>query len=241
MAIFVIMGIVGIGIVISTIIVNEIRQTSNVSQAAAAFYAAESGHEKNQYIISQDRKQQKTFQQVLNNLSQSTKPDFVLQTLTQKTANLSKDIPEYRTYLLKDQSLQLDLFDPDSPKGGVKQVDVKKNAQNGWVEITLTEFKNGKEISVQKFLYGPSDPISIQGLNQQSAYRIRLKALYDIVHNIQITVIGTQTEIPGLLNYTSEGKFLEKIQQNITIVAPWTVPLSGLFDFAVFSEETIKK
>jgi len=91
------------------------------------------------------------------------------------------------------------------------------------------------------------EPKPPAGLNVLNSYLLRLKAfefIDDEAGPIQVSIFepagGNQLPIPSRLIITSVGEFGDS-QQRIQVRTPTRPPLSGLYDFVLFSEEEVVK
>ena len=75
------------------------------------------------------------------------------------------------------------------------------------------------------------------------AYRIRLRAEYSTMRNVVIRAYDSthnQVDLPGRVEIEAWGRYFDT-HQRIVVKVPRKVPLSALFDFAVFSECSLVK
>lgn len=246
LALFVVMAILGSGLLISVVIVNDIRGSSNVVQAIKSSYAAESIVELAQWTVTNQRRDGKTLTNTLTTLRNLTLPDFqdpIAVDLIREEVSVS----DVRTFLLANETLQLDLFDPDHLNEGATELHVTGITEGGWIEVTLLSVDEQGENPVSKkylFSAGVGGKIDEKiGLVETQNIRGRIKALYRPVTNMVITATDVDGKklIPGMLTYTAKGSSGDRLFQATSVVQPWTVPLSGLFDFAIFSESPIVK
>lgn len=85
----------------------------------------------------------------------------------------------------------------------------------------------------------PLDPDSV-GLVH---YQVRVKALYANVDDIEIKALGDSNNlinIPSRVRLKTIGKY-GRTQQALNASLPWKIPISGLFDYVIFSEEKVDK
>jgi hypothetical protein len=74
-------------------------------------------------------------------------------------------------------------------------------------------------------------------------YQVRVKALYANVDDIEIKALDDSNNlvnIPSRIRLKTIGKF-GRTQQALNASLPWKIPISGLFDYVIFSEEQINK
>ena len=98
---------------------------------------------------------------------------------------------------------------------------------------------------MQKFLYSGGKAIN----NAPSAaknYRVRLKALYNNANNLKIRLSaldnlqGAAIAFPNYLQIKTTGSYKES-NQVINVAMPRFAPTLGIFDYVLFSEESISK
>lgn len=138
-----------------------------------------------------------------------------------------------------------------------------------WVELTEVAFSPTsisptgatsvkKELIPETLFLDPSspktynfigDPPTISPINVQT---LRLTALYNGVKNLEIRTyteanplttcasVPCASEILGHININAIGKY-GRAQIGSSASVPWRLPSSGLFDYVIFSEDTIKQ
>lgn len=250
LALFIVFGILGASVVISGIMLNEIRSTADTSSSVAAYYGAESIVERQSFEIKQARLSQQSFDTAFTRMTALSRQSYLDGNVQASSEEETKELDVFETYVLKDRSVQLDLFDPDELNGGIEEVRLWGRTTSGWLEITLSAVDSAGQpvdLIAPKLLLGPSEingGYRLQGLVGTYNYRLRLKALYDLVHDLSIQPYGSggnPATIKGVLGFEASARFGNDVERNLTVVHPWTVPASGLFDFGIFSEGQIKK
>ncbi len=89
-------------------------------------------------------------------------------------------------------------------------------------------------------------PLVISLDDPNRLYRLRLRALYADVRNVEVRVfsdavsVDEPRDIPGRIRIEARGMFLDA-QQRISVTLPQRIPGTGLLDFAIFSECSIVK
>jgi hypothetical protein len=111
------------------------------------------------------------------------------------------------------------------------------NLQNGWVINDLSVFQN----VFQNGILVPFVP---------TGYRLRIRALFGDLSSLTVTPYDQPdgpsgggnivTDLPAQLAITSIGK-RNTFKQALTATVPWKLPLSGLYDYVLFSEGEISK
>lgn len=259
LALLVMTGMITIGLATATLVLNEIQQSSQLDKSMVAFYAAESAVEKGIYQV---RKQE-----FVTGEEEKILPNNASYLM------ITDDAEDYLvTNLLKDQTLQLDLYIPgsllplDSP---VKSLGFSWSDDPGsWLEVRwvawttlgvlnpeVTGAERGKKIP-------PGDDQIINLDVNDYLYKVRITARYADVSNLEIvaydqvnpnpTDCGTpgpgsdcQTPIPGRIKIKGLGEYPNNspsaAKQAILVTLPQISPLSGLYDYVIFSEDPVVK
>jgi len=237
------------------IILVSIRSTSNSKQSIVAFYAAESGLEKSLYTIKTNRDSQSlTLASTITSLNGLTVMAYSSSTDVILADNSSTTVLDFN--LLKGQSKQIDIFNPDS---GLSILTAGANANLSWTKSGCTGTGNPIEYGKKEFsglggsYWGnifdndylvslPSSSPYVDPLLSSYNYQFKIKALECDLSDIQFTITSGSTAV-ALPNYITirstgtNGKASIKLQAD-TI---WKPPLSGLGEYVLFSEDTITK
>lgn len=246
-AILTIAAILSTTIVISNLVQSSLRQTRFVSNAQAAYYAAESGAEK---IIYQIRKNDKIPTEGHCGLAIDCEWQLSPDAVTDLTMDLSAN-----------QSVQLDLFYPENSQAapGVESIGFDWHGANTWLEVSFVDWDKGAfiawsewlpgakldELPVQKILYSGEQATS-NLFSANKNYRVRVKALYGEAEDLVIKLYGLDNEqggalsVPNILSFSVTGGNQES-SQRLSAALPRYAPTLGLFDYVLFSEEVIKK
>lgn len=228
----------------SRLVINEVLQSVQLDRSIVAFYAAEAGVERALY--------------------QARNDDFDADAISL----LAADLPNNSSYqlvakdtedalyasLAQDDSYQVDLFDAsglsalDNP---IRSLRVSWTGAGSWLEIKWTAWTTGGVIDNPQSAYisQVSSPYTVQ-LNDSTVYlyRVRIIARNAPASNIQITAynsLGAQVPIPGRASIKGLGKYPvgspKASTQAILVTMPQQSPVSGLYDYVLYSEEDIKK
>lgn len=124
LALLIMAGVTAAGVGISTVVINQIRQSKNISDATQATYIAESVLEKSLYIVKEERKDVGA---VLD-IEEEEGEDSVIEKL--KAINLegladskyevveaTSKVQETEVSVKENETYQIDLFDPDQQEG----------------------------------------------------------------------------------------------------------------------------
>ncbi|MCH7492963.1 hypothetical protein IID19_05280 [Patescibacteria group bacterium] len=257
--------ITAIALTMSIIIVNELKLTSSSTDATLAYYAAESGIEKGLYTVKIKRNDPgsnlagavgeiKNFAATLSNDS-----NFDNEKTVSKTAVIES------RQIVEGQYVQADYYDFDNPlapvAGSVAKSLVVTNTGNDpltWVEVSWIAWRaNGTlgESTAAKKIIGPTDLKSgwtISNLDVFGAsfdpvgYRVRVKALFGDLSSVSVTPYielggeGDQVNLPSTVEIIAIGEH-GSFKQSLTATVPWKIPLFGLYDYVLFSEESLIK
>lgn len=166
--------------------------------------------------------------------------------------------------LSKGQSFQLDLFDPaEVAQSNVDSIAVSHNSGGGLSFLgelsNLTNILQINNPAVSNCLVQPpvlkgriNAPTQINGLDgvqmlQDCSYIFRLTYPQDAAGNATVATIslfnqssGQQLDIPSRLIINASATFGNSFQ-TVSVRTPSRPPLSGLYDFVLFSEEEIIK
>jgi len=269
------------------LILNLIKGAENLDNSISAFYAAQSGLEKSLYKVKTNRQTGVGLDATLDDLKGITKTNFTKENLEMEMdVDAIDKVEESRTFsLAKDESEQVDFYDPDDPFGGpsditkiwiswdnnpcafgqVGVIDYINCYGDGseWVEISWVgwnqdgdSFENVEKILLDSnaLTYYDSCPeesylsirCKIEDLDPNPNmvfYRVRIKALYDKVEDIEVKAMNDAYEfidIPARVHIKTIGKF-GRTHQALSASMPWRIPVSGLFDYVIFSEKELRK
>jgi hypothetical protein len=236
-----------------------------------AYYAAESGVEYGLQTIKEARANGTTLNQLklaLQNYTPADLPNGSDWTLADTTTNEAYQI----TFLRKNQSVVLDLYDPEDPAAGgfesfwVEALDANPSSSPAWLEVAYipwtidlgTGLLDWDDTKVTKRLRSifetqPNSPAPFTDIVVNENYRVRIKALYDDLKNVKITaytdnqpfdncdpVSVCQKPIPNRVFLKATGRSGQN-EVGMSASVPWQVPAAGLFDYVLFSEDTIDK
>lgn len=238
----------------SNLVLTEARQSFLLDRAVVAFYGAESGVERALY---QARRKEYGAAD-LNNLSGSlpNNAEYLL------IAENSEDA--LYPAISENESFQLDLYDPGSFNelaNPIKAVKLEWAGEAGsWLEVNWTAWSTSGNLDNPQSRYLSVGSHIIQLYDATAyLYRMRLIARKADVNNLQITAYSNidpdanclppdppcQVPIPGRLAIKGIGEYpsnsSQASQQALLITMPVKSPLSGLYDYVLYSEEEIKK
>ena len=262
--------ITAIGIGVSVIIIRELRLTQNTHYATLAYYAADSGVERALYTVKVSRDEGDLSQTITKIRNYNADQNGFVNNASYSDIQTSAEEERIETNLEKDQITQFDLYDIQNPTGPSNINSLKiswsdgtpSNGSSPWLEISYIKWDPASpyiDTEVQssyKLIYSTADlvdgslPVIFQ--DRTSAYRVRLKALYDTISNLVVTAYdcpdplsqsctdNEKKNIPARVIVKSVGKMGE-FEQAITALVPWNIPLFGLYDYVLYSEGQIEK
>ncbi|MFZ5363977.1 MAG: hypothetical protein ACOZAG_00625 [Patescibacteria group bacterium] len=264
LALLVMAGIMTAGLGIGAIILNEIKQARNIDFSTVAYYAAEAGVEQaiyklrkedavlvcpvgecgaNGFCSGGEKEACVSATGDLSNTSQWTR------------AVVDKELQIYGK-IEKNNSMQVDLFDPENAvAAGIESVKIEwvpdcilpavSTLEVGY--ISWDPAAGWSEATEKKFKYtSNASPVINNSFSSAKSYRLRIRALYCDVGNVVVTAWGAdnaappQIEIPARIVLNSTGKY-SLARQAIRVTMPRRSPMSGLYDYVLFSECSLVK
>ncbi|MEY4722721.1 MAG: hypothetical protein RLZZ324_234 [Candidatus Parcubacteria bacterium] len=229
---------------LGSLIVSSLQQSRIIDSASVAYYAAESGAEEALY---QARRKDTlpatvaTAQTLGNNAS------------WKRTVNTMEDVV-YAGTLKKDSFIEVALYDPAAgTPTGVGRVDVSwtptcvgcgtlSASVVGWQPGMAWDALSTASTEFATYAY-PASPASIVVPSTTKLYRLRLHATGSDLNDVRIhgyTPGGAAMKLPGRVQVDSRGTFAG-VEQKLLVTIPRKMPLSGAFDYVVFSECSIVK
>jgi len=266
LALLVMAGIMTAGLAISAIILNEIRQARNIDFSTVAYYAGESGVEQALYKLRKEEAVLNCPVGVCGPNGYCTLGDK--ESCLGTNGNLDNQSSWARTWtdkewqiygkIKKDGTLQVDLYDPEG--GAAPEVESLKIV---WTDICsggsrielsfVTWTPEGGWVDNREkygYSYDPAYPAFSEARNNKFSgtkiYRARIKAFNCDITNMTITAWGNenaeppQKEIPAMITLNSVGSY-SNLRQAVKMTMPRKSPMSGLYDFVLFSECSLVK
>lgn len=254
LAMLVMAAILTVSTATSTLVLNEIQQSLFLDHSIVAFYGAESGLERGLFEA-----RKKDFDEVaLNNLT----ADLPNQASYRLLAEGSEDI--IYASLSPDDSFQLDLYDPNSLSAlinPIRSIRLSWEGAGSWLEVKWTPWTTAGILDNPQGVYlsQVSSPVIIPLYNSSAyLYRMRLIARKAAVANLEITAYNLidpvaacqplttcQVPIPGRVAIKAIGEYpagsANASRQALSATMPIKSPLSGLYDYVLYSEAEIKK
>ena len=239
-------GIITVSTGTALLVMSEVRQSLYLDQSIIAFYAAESGVEGALYQVRKENIDVTDLNDTTEDLSNSSKYNLYT----------SDTVTTLYTALLKDESYQVDLYNPGSLDlaNGIKSIDIDWQGSGSWMEVNWACWgSNGIIGETKSARYNVSaSPVNIDIWETTNCeiYKVRLIARSANTTDIEITaysdLAGTaQVDIPGRAQIKGLGQFpagnSEASRQAILVSMPQKNPLSGLYDYVIYTEDQLFK
>lgn len=271
MAMIIMSTVVAVAIGVSVLIIDQYQFSANVDHAIIAFYAAETGLEKNLKLVKDYRNISAT---KLGDITTALDGDVgTIGNLGgwQLAADLSED---YMVSSLKmNEKITIDIFNPDNLAGGGGVESVKINwrdnclaqravAGSGWLKLSYVSLTKTGEfdpaIDPDVNTTNPYESIydcALSGnacgerintkFSADNYYRLVITPLYCDIDYLKVTAYSNNAATAGVnisnrVSLKSTGTYATS-QIALSASVPWILPSSGIFDFVLFSEETIEK
>ncbi|MFH0853939.1 MAG: hypothetical protein V1891_00380 [bacterium] len=255
MSVLILSVILGVGISISSIVLNQLRQAKNLDFSIMAYYAADSATEDALYKIRKLKMDAIDLNENYSSGSFSNNAEW--------ERNIASTTP-YVGLLKKNRPVIINLYDSAEDCGAVRRVtytwdDLTPGESDPDLEVTyypwnvtagmIKVLPNEGEQEIYRSPPGPPARIgpwtaTSSPLLADTCYTIRVKPLYDDA-NVTIRTYSDlncdkHIGIPSFLTINSLGEFRGAKQRLNTVVLK-DAPLSNIFEFVIFSEEPIKK
>ncbi|MBI4457546.1 hypothetical protein HY633_01120 [Candidatus Uhrbacteria bacterium] len=243
LAILVMTAVVTTSVGLSSLIMSSLRQSRAIDSSIMGYYAAESGAEDALYYARR-----------LGTLPADVAAPVALGNGAAWTRDVSGTEQVIFANVPEDSFVHLDLFDPDNETTApcIARVQVDWDPGNGAaLRTTLMPWSPGSPFNwdqnaVTTNYAGGS--ISIP-LDQTKLYALRLRALHATLTDVSITAYGPANScssgeeikpLPGRVSIDSIGEFGSS-RQRLNVTLPRRTPLSGVYDFVIFSECSLVK
>lgn len=238
----VVMSSMGLG----SLIVSSLQQSRVMDGAIIAFYAAESGAEEALF----DARRENVVPASLDT------PVTLSNTASWTRAVSTTESVLYVGGLAEGSLTEIALYDVDTNlPSNVERLEVTWSDKCGdctvlaatvlgWQPGSVWDPLNAANVEFTTAKYpGGSASITVPAGGATKLNRLRLRAEGDALDNVTIRgydVGGLQVPLPGRLRIDVRGKF-GKVEQKLLVSLPRRAPLSGSFDYVVFSECSIVK
>lgn len=248
---------------ISALSLRQISQSVNTDNALVAFYAAESGNEQAIYKI-----RKHTYSDI-SGLNLTNRMPFSNSSFTREVTDnmygITVGINENQFFQVdlfdsEDFSYESNL--------SYLELDWKDNCDgDSWIEFTSNDWSSGSSIDwltglnqdhIKKSLLNkPPFSVSLEneidnvggaGFEKKRSYQFRFKALYCDIYNLHLVAfdnLGNIIPFRNIFNIKSVGEYpansIRSNKQALSVSLRKFSPLSGLFDYVLFSEKSLVK
>lgn len=244
LALLLLAGVSAASLSVSKNAIDELVAARNLSTASIAYYAAESGVEQGLYLLRKTTERLADF------------PVSGTLTLAQGSASWKREIPEIgqsesrqTSLLAKDTTWQFDLFDADDSNFIASPVQkLQLSWEGSWLQVSWSAWHDGQWTPVVSKQMGPAQSglvltLSTPENERASLFRVRFRALFGDVTNLVVKGLdesGANVKLPDNVVIKAVGSF-GQVEQAVAATLPRHSPLSGLYEFVIFSEDSLIK
>lgn len=227
-------------ILLSKVVLNEFRMSTNIDNSIFAYYGADSAIEHSLFL---QRKAQAKIADLT--LSGTLENNVKWDSKTEKTE------PSIIGSLQKNKSAQIELYDPEDSKKSseLESMKITWTGPGSWIEVSYVEWSPGAAIAYPdqtvKLQYSGGLAV-INAFSSTKAYKVTIKALYAEITDMTIqaysldNAAGDLVPITNHLTMVGTGSY-GQTRQSIEVIVPQEAPVSGIFDYVIFSEESLVK
>jgi hypothetical protein len=223
---------------LSTVILSSLRQSRAIDDAIVAYYAAESGVERGIYELRQRGEQPAERSETLGNGA------------GYETRVTTSEPVVYADAIDENAFLEIALYDPEQPTTatGIAAVEIDWTDDCGGctvLEAGLVRWEAGGPIAWDPnaaFFRFTGGTASLSAMPAE-LYRLRLIAHGGRMRTVQVRArdgSGSPLALPGRVTIDAVGDYVTA-RQRLTASMPRETPLSGLYDFVLFSECSLVK
>lgn len=260
-----------IGLGITAVITRELKLSQNIGHSVAAFYASESGVERGLYRVKEGKVRGDEVVDVISDIRAYNSSSFASgaqydNEATDFTSSEATDILENESIQLDYTELGacglggacVDSWRFEWNDDVTSTADKVEVTFIGWINNPalippLTYTENTYKIILDNT--GPgSSPRTINNIGlpdndpvQNKFYRVRVKALGGDLNSLKLTACTSElaacgTEISAATNIVVQATGQkQRFNQSFTAIVPWQTPLTGIFDYVLFSELDLLK
>lgn len=268
LALLIMSGLVIGGFTLGSVVISELRQSRQLDQAIIAYYAAESGAEK---LLFDWRDTSDCGTLCPNNTILFSNPACNEASDIGWTCDMSvaQGVSQLSFALPQMQVEQIPLYLPDDPshRSGAESMRIfwqDANQQNGlepWLEVSIlgwpaaasVNYNDAKEIMKRVYKCSPDsldqpycDTITINELNSAYGYIVRIRSLHDDVENVRVRFYQSDNgandlDLRDFIKVADFTGTWQGIKQGMRVQFPVVNPSSAMFDFVLFSENSLLK
>ena len=260
LALMVVSAILSSALYINVLSIRGMKQSQNIDNSLIAFYAAETGNEQAIYYI-RKKENLDINDLILPNGSITAGESLVSRDIVDEVKNILIS-------LKKDETYQLDVFDQEnlSTESFIDYLELEwdSNCANSKIELTVNEWEAQTSINwgdmqnqmhISKCIIDSpvriddgESPCSDIVLDSNMSYQFRFKSLTCDVYNLSIKafdIINQQVAFKNIYSVESVGEYpvgtSQSNKQALHVNLRKFSPLSGLFDYVLFSEKSLVK
>jgi hypothetical protein len=225
---------------LTAVILSSLQQSRAIDNAIVAYYAAESGVEESVFRLRRDGVMPPS----------SASPQSLANNSAWTVTVAPSEPVVYAGNLTQDSFTEIALYDPDQPTTATNIASVSVTWLDDCLgcsvlEAAMVSWLSGGPIAwdpnaaTYRFTGGSATLSAASG----KLYRLRLMARSGGFQNVQVRaydVAGAAVPVPGRVRIEAIGAF-STVRQRLTAVMPRELPLSGLYDFVVFTECSLVK
>ncbi len=267
LALLIVSAILSSALYINVLSIRGMKQSQNVDNSVIAFYAAETGNEQAIYYI---RKTEDLDINDLIFSPSIPNASGVLTMESLISRDIVDEVKNVLISLKKDETYQLDIFDQNnlSSKSLIDSLELSwdSDCANSKIELTVNEWEADTNIEWQEteiedqmhiskciikspaIIDGSGDPCDDVILDPNMSYQFRFKSLTCDVYNLNIKAFDMadqQISFKNIYSIESVGEYpvgtSQSNRQALHVNLRKFSPLSGLFDYVLFSEKSLVK
>jgi len=252
LALLILASVLATSLTVGALVLRELRVSIVSDQGQAAYYAAESGLEQGLYLWRLEGKQG-------SELNANTTVLAGNQATWTRSGTVTQNI--YQATLKKDQTAQLDLFDPNDSLSGTTQAQSVKiswdnnpsscpGAGSEWLELGWSAWQTGStlnyDVQQRYFSSSQANGLVINFNPTFTNYRLRLRAMYSDICDLSVqafrqpNAVGDIYQLPARLTINSVG-YQGNTSQSLSVTVPQQPTQAPVFDYALFSECSLFK
>lgn len=230
--------IVNVIVIVTNVVVIEVKQSANTDQSVRAFYTAESGVEKSLYHY------RKLHERIMGGACGAPLTDCTIAASTSFVTSYPFRVDEQQTV---EVSLE------KSNMAGVWTEDIESakltwDNPSVWLEFSSVEWDpvaaTWNDAGVNKVMLQGGSGI-VNGLTKNKRYKIRIKSIDGLTSgNLSLytgnNATGSQRAVSSTIILEGTGSY-GNATQRVRATMPPTPTVGGLFDYVLFSEKAIIK
>ncbi len=247
-------ALTAVAVAVSVIILNEILSTRGINYSITSFYAAESGIEKSLWTLREQRRLGASIEDTATLLNGMT--DTLTDSRIKWEIEAIGQSEAITVNLRQDESAFFDIYDPDhlvlptemeltfdECAAGPTEVEASWTGWAPTADFFLNYTTKVFPVDCSPFVF-QLDPNN----DDPEHIRLQLRAFNGAATNLTFTVYdegGQPISLSSTVQLTAVGKYPEgsalSAVQAIQAEVPWVLPISGIYSYVVYSEETLSK